>query len=531
MGDAVVQPAPVIDEFVNHPGGSGAADNQQNILAGTRPTVPKIFQCMQKSRFRGIKPRQFIEKDRFLPFGKCFERCGKLMKSIEPTYSVTPIDSVKFCTTGGDGCHFAFLTDFGTRQDLENAPIVFVDPMDFAECVRLVANNLKDLLGLFCYFGYTEAFRLYRDFKFLKGFQPPEAIRTLIGRFLEMDGLFLPSDAKMQVRFQIMLPLLLLLSVCNGQTTTRNMASSTANPLLCDIQTGLCETPDTTGPTGDVALVAQHKPLRILYFTDPICSSCWGIEPQLRRLKLEYGSQLDIEYHMGGLLPDWSYNSGGISKPSDVAGHWDEVSHHYDMPIDGDVWLEDPLDSSYPPSIAFKAAQMQDGKKALLFLRRIREQVFLEKKNITKWEHLAAAATQVGLDARQLKIDFEGAAKQAFQDDLTLARSLGVRGFPTLFFSDTSGNRLTLYGVRPYAQFEQHLLTLAPEIPKTNFETTPEALFAHYPTLTAKEFSVLSGQPRAEAEKVLDVLTEQKKLKKGVTKNGSLWMWIKEDSK
>jgi predicted DsbA family dithiol-disulfide isomerase len=305
------------------------------------------------------------------------------------------------------------------------------------------------------------------------------------------------------------------------------MATTTSNPLLCDTQTGWCEMPDTARPSANVALVALRKPVRILYFTDPICSSCWGIEPQLRRLKLEYGSQLDIEYHMGGLLPDWSYNSGGISKPSDVAGHWDEVSHHYDMPIDGDVWLEDPLDSSYPPSIAFKAAQMQDGGKAGLFLRRIREMVFLEKKNITKWEYLAAAAAQVGLDAGRLKIDFEGAAKQAFQDDLTLARSLGVRGFPTLFFSDTSGNRLTLYGVRPYAQFEQNLLTLVPEITKTAFEMTPEALFAHYPTLTAKEFSVLSGKPRAEAEKVLDVLWEQKKLRKVVTKNGAMWVWGK----
>ena len=71
----------------------------------------------------------------------------------------------------------------------------------------------------------------------------------------------------------------------------------------------------------------------------------------------------------------------------------------------------------------------------------------------------------------------------------------------------------------------------AAPIERKRLTETPEALFAHYPTLTAKEFSVLSGQPRAEAEKVLDVLTEQKKLKKGVTKNGSLWMWIKEDSK
>ena len=336
----------------------------------------------------------------------------------------------------------------------------------------------------------------------------------------------------MKFHIHITLPLLLLLTACNGQKNTRDMnTADTSNPLLCDVQTGLCEMPDTARPTGPTNIAAQKKPIRIVYFTDPICSSCWGIEPQLRRLKLEYGDQIDIEYRMGGLLPDWSYNSGGISKPSDVAGHWDEVSHHYDMPIDGDVWLEDPLPSSYPPSIAFKAAQMQDEKLALKFLRRIREMVFLEKKNITKWEHLAAAATQVGLDAVRLKTDFEGAAQRAFQDDLALSRSLGVRGFPTLFFSDTSGNRLTLYGARPYAQFEQNLLTLAPETPKNTFGTTPEALFAHYPTLTAKEFSVLSGKPRAEAEKVLDALFEQKKLGKVVTKNGAMWVLEKAGPK
>jgi predicted DsbA family dithiol-disulfide isomerase len=132
-------------------------------------------------------------------------------------------------------------------------------------------------------------------------------------------------------------------------------------------------------------------------------TSCWGIEPQLRRLKAEYGDYIQIEYRMGGLLYNWNYNSGGISKPSDVAEHWDQASRYYEMPIDGDVWLEDPLPSSYPPSIAIKAAQLQDEDKALFFLRRIREMVFLEKKNITRWEHLQKAAMETGLDADLLK--------------------------------------------------------------------------------------------------------------------------------
>lgn len=302
--------------------------------------------------------------------------------------------------------------------------------------------------------------------------------------------------------------------------------SNTANALLCDPNEAICAIPgQTTSANKGVLPPAQSpKPVRILYFTDPICSACWGIEPQLRRLKLEYGHAVTIEYRMGGLLPQWEgFNGGGITKPSDVAGHWDEVSHHYEMPIDGDVWLEDPLPSSYPPSIAFKAAQMQDEQKALAFLRRIREMVFLEKKNIARWEHLETAARQVGLDAARLKTDFEGNAKQAFQDDLNLARQLGVRGFPTLIFNDTTGQKLLLYGARPYAFFERNVQTLAPEALKTPYDNTPKALFAQFPTLTLKEFSVLSGLPKVEAETILDALVTDKKATKTTTKNGAIW--------
>ena len=172
------------------------------------------------------------------------------------------------------------------------------------------------------------------------------------------------------------------------------MEDQSSNPLLCDIETGMCQMPDAPQELPENKIIAGHKPVKVIYFTDPICSSCWGIEPQLRKLKLEYGDSFEMEYRMGGLLPDWRYNSGGISKPSDVAHHWDEVSHHYDMPIDGDVWLEEPLHSSYPPSIAFKAADLQYQSKAVAYLRVIREMVFLRKKNIARWEHLVTAAQQ-----------------------------------------------------------------------------------------------------------------------------------------
>ncbi|NBU05819.1 MAG: hypothetical protein EBT39_05670, partial [Sphingobacteriia bacterium] len=154
-----------------------------------------------------------------------------------------------------------------------------------------------------------------------------------------------------------------------------------------------------------------QKKLKILYFTDPVCSSCWVIEPILRKLKMEYGDYLEIEYRMGGLLPSWkNYERGNIKIPSDAAKHWHEVSKLHDVPIDGDIWFEDPLSSSFPPSIAFKAAQLQSEYKALKFLRIIKEMVFIDKKNITKWDLIEEAALNAGLDSVVLLNDISGDA-------------------------------------------------------------------------------------------------------------------------
>lgn len=315
---------------------------------------------------------------------------------------------------------------------------------------------------------------------------------------------------------------IIMLSHLNIQAQTHKPMNKGNNPLLCDPAEGICGLPaDTPQQTRNPS--AMEKSIKLIYFTDPICSSCWGIEPQLRKLKLEYGNALDIEYRMGGLLPDWSYNSGGISKPSDVAHHWDEVSLYYDMPIDGDLWLEDPLHSSFPPSIAFKAAQIQDQGKALHFLRTIREMVFLQKKNITRWEYLLDAAQQAGLNLEQFKSDYEHNAKTLFEEDLALAKTMGVRGFPTMFFIHSSGNTEVIYGSKPYAFYEAAALKLKTDLHKDTYPKDWQTLFTRYSSLTAREYAELSGISRTESEQQLNELTRKGLLTQLHTKNGALW--------
>ena len=277
-------------------------------------------------------------------------------------------------------------------------------------------------------------------------------------------------------------------------------------------------------PKKTIGSVANGKLIQVLYFTDPICSTCWIIQPLLRKLKLEYDKYLDIEYCMGGLLPTWDHLSKEkISNPADAAKHWEEVCHFHEMPLDGDVWIEDPLHSSYPPSIAFKAAQLQDPELALLFLRRIKEMVFLEKKNIIKWDFLKKAAFESGLDCARLLRDCEGRAQDLFKEDLIKAAELGVTSFPTIFFSDQNDNSFMIQGYQPYEKFEEIIHKLNPSIIKEKINTSPENLFTEFPTMVDKEFAFLSDIPIKIASKVLHELFDNGSIDKYESKNGIIW--------
>lgn len=299
------------------------------------------------------------------------------------------------------------------------------------------------------------------------------------------------------------------------------MQTENKDLMNCDMETGICEIPQAFNESKNEI---KRKPVKLLYFTDPICSSCWGIEPQLRKLKQEYGAYFDIEYRMGGLLKSWKeYGGSDVNGPQSVAQHWEEASAFYNMPIDGDVWNEDPLHSSYPPAIAFKAAQLQGSHKADQFLRRIKEMVFTEKKNITKLEHLVQAAKDAGLDHIQFKFDYRNRAKQLFEDDLLMAKEWGVRGFPTIYFIDEDDNRFKVYGSKPYEVYEQALLKL---LPGKTVKATPssfETILKGYNTVTLKEFAEFYDKTLEEAEAILQDLEQQKKVKLKETKTGPLW--------
>lgn len=200
--------------------------------------------------------------------------------------------------------------------------------------------------------------------------------------------------------------------------------------------------------------------VNILYFSDPLCSYCWGSELILKTIKEEFGDAVSFEYRMGGLMPDWSMFDGKEGGPALVAHHWVEASHHIGFQIDGDVWREDPPASSYPPSIAFRAAMLQGEDKGYRFYNIMREGFFHNKINIAKRENLLKAAAKAKLDIEVFTNDLEGRGKDEFEKDLKLAASLEVDLFPTYIFSNAGGKRVRLAGFIGFDQLSRTIKDL-----------------------------------------------------------------------
>ncbi len=279
-------------------------------------------------------------------------------------------------------------------------------------------------------------------------------------------------------------------------------------------------------------LPLEKKDIEIIYFTDPICSTCWTIQPQLRKLRSTYGNSIDFKYVMAGLLPSWNnYNRGGIKSPSDVVDHWNSESVKSGMPIDSSVWTNDPLTSSYSPSVAFKAAQIQDIDKAILLLRRMNELIFLEGGNIARLDVLKKAAYDVGLDAARLLRDINKKALILFKQDLQLTKDMDIKLLPTFVFKVNNEIKDYLIGAQSYEAFEQMIFKLNPSIVKRDLKLSPIEVFNKYPSLTKKEFKFLTNANEEETDIILKDLVIKGAIKELQTKAGSIWVSNSENNR
>ncbi|HEU4753359.1 MAG TPA: DsbA family protein [Armatimonadota bacterium] len=207
--------------------------------------------------------------------------------------------------------------------------------------------------------------------------------------------------------------------------------------------------------------------IEIAYFTDPLCSWSWALEPHWHRLREEWGERLAWRYHMGGMLPDWfSYRDplNSVGQPAHMGPQWFYVRSVTGVPLDERIWLEDPPTSSYPACIAVKAAERQGQLAGDACLRRLREAVMLERRNIARREVLLELAEELrgALDPERFLLDLDAEETlEAFRSDLRETRYREIGRFPTLIVRRPGGRAALLVGYRPYEALAEALEHLA----------------------------------------------------------------------
>ncbi|MEK4404233.1 DsbA family protein [Sporosarcina psychrophila] len=237
------------------------------------------------------------------------------------------------------------------------------------------------------------------------------------------------------------------------------------NNMICDLETGVC------GPGGEtemqfIDLSTPKKKVDLYYVTDPICSHCWALEPVLRKFEAQYGQYVNMHTLMGGLLENWNGfadTANGINGPADVAEHWREVGEHSRMPIDGTLWHDNPIESSFIPSRVFKMIHKQSPEIANTFLRRAREALFAFNQNIAQDDILIDLVNKVGLSGVEIvKQSKLPEAETSLQEDFQLVRQLGVRGFPTIVMLNEEKKGVKIVGARALEQYTEALQQMLP---------------------------------------------------------------------
>ncbi|MBI5355785.1 MAG: DsbA family protein [Candidatus Aenigmarchaeota archaeon] len=268
--------------------------------------------------------------------------------------------------------------------------------------------------------------------------------------------------------------------------------------------------------------------ITVLYFTDPWCAWCWASEPNIMRLREEYGKQIQIVFKMGGLLEDMGkfYGSGKIPI-SDIANHLRSVSRQSGMPINEETVLEDPPNSTWPSNVAYKAAEFQGEAIGERYLRRLREAAFLEGLNISKRDVLEALAASVGVDMEKFRDALDtGKAEIAFREDLRECEDRKIKGFPTLVFKNPDGQEISLIGYRKFEEYENTIDRLTEgEISKVSTSNT-ESFIKKYKRITTVELAEVFQYFPTEAAAVLEELVKKGLVKKHEMRSGNLWEYI-----
>ncbi len=193
----------------------------------------------------------------------------------------------------------------------------------------------------------------------------------------------------------------------------------------------------------------------LIYFSDPMCSWCYGFSPVIEDIRRTFGRALPIRVVMGGLRPGTETPMTEEAK-LEVGNHWVHVNEATGLPFNGAGMAAPGFVYDTDPAARAVVVARRDGEEmAAGYLGRAQRAFYAEGRDVTRAETLAEIAEELGIEREPfLEAWASDEAKQETWRDYAISQRAGVTGFPTLV---AGPNAEGVYGVvtRGFAPGEQ----------------------------------------------------------------------------
>ena len=231
----------------------------------------------------------------------------------------------------------------------------------------------------------------------------------------------------------------------------QNKSSFMSN--YCDPVTGICA-PSTFEELTNIGKNPKSDKTEIIYVGDPMCSWCWGISPELIKLRDHYRTnQVAFRVLVGGLRP------GGGDPWDDrmkdfLKHHWEQVNARSGQQFGYRLFELKEFNYDTEPSCrAVVAARPLVKDREMEFFEAIQCKFYVDSQDPNEPSFYAGICDEFDINYSDFLNRFESNdVRRETTEEFNLNRSWGVRGYPSVILL----HKDTLYQIaNGYSTFEE----------------------------------------------------------------------------
>jgi putative protein-disulfide isomerase len=171
---------------------------------------------------------------------------------------------------------------------------------------------------------------------------------------------------------------------------------------------------------------------KVIFVTDPMCSWCWGMAPDIERARRDGAAEFDFDCVLGGI------NVGSSRPVSDfararLADVWRRVVSVTQAEFGEGLPRGDFVYNSVPACLAVEAMRELEGAAPFDFLHRLQTRFFVDGVDVGKESVLMREAVAAGANAERFAAAFQAPATMArVRAGFEIAKAFGTSALPSV---------------------------------------------------------------------------------------------------